>query len=67
MIENRLTDIEITLSRQEDLLDTLNDIVVRQQNRILALEGLCAALAHRLQSNPTGAALGGVDDKPPHY
>lgn len=67
MIEDRLTEIEITLSRQEDLLDTLNDIVVAQQNRILALEGLCAALANRLQSGPAGAALAGAEDRPPHY
>ena len=67
MTDDRLTEIEITLSRQEDLLDTLNDIVVAQQTRILALESLCTALAGRLQTAPAGAGHAGVDDRPPHY
>lgn len=65
MIESRLTEIEIKLSRQEDLLDTLNDIVVRQQGRLALLESLCTALAQRLPAS--GADPGGSDDRPPHY
>ena len=40
MDDERLVDIEIKLARQEDLLDTLNTTVYRQQRRIdgLALQ-----------------------------
>lgn len=65
MNESRLTEIEIKVSRQEDLLDTLNDIVVRQQARLALLESLCTALAQRLPAG--GAEVGGADDRPPHY
>ncbi|GAA4024021.1 SlyX family protein [Actimicrobium antarcticum] len=68
MTEDRLIDIEIKLSRQEDLLDTLNETVYRQQKKITELEGLCAALARHLQTS--GDASGEsrpAHEPPPHY
>lgn len=69
MDEERLVDIEIKLARQEDLLDTLNDTVYRQQRRIDELEALCAALAKRVaeaqRSNNGGQQA--VHEIPPHY
>lgn len=67
-MEQRLIEIEIKLSRQEDLLDTLNDSVIRQQNRIDQLESLCAALARRLHTGVgDDSEQTGTDEKPPHY
>lgn len=66
--EERLTDIEIKIARQEDLVDTLNALVYQQQRKIDELEALCGALARHVKSL-SGAATeaGGGNDKPPHY
>jgi SlyX protein len=66
--DDRLTDIEIKLARQEDLVDTLNQLVYQQQKKIGELESLCAALARHLKaasSADNDAATG--NDRPPHY
>lgn len=68
MTEDRLIEIEIKLSRQEDLVETLNQMVYRQQKKIDELETLCAALARRvvaLQSGGTDSNT--ANEKPPHY
>lgn len=68
MTEDRLMDIEIKLSRQEDLVDTLNQMVYEQQKKITELEALCTALAGRIKDmanvDRTQAPL---DERPPHY
>ena len=68
MTDDRFIDIEIKLSRQEDLLDTLNELVYRQQKKIDELETLCAALARQLQSaaHASEDALA-AHEPPPHY
>lgn len=66
--EDRLVEIEIKVSRQDDLFDTLNQTVYRQQKKLDELEALCSALARRIKdmaSMDTGRNL--VDEKPPHY
>lgn len=68
MNEERLVDIEIKLARQEDLLDTLNRTVFRQQQKIDELEALCSALARHLREIREAAAEPGqANEKPPHY
>lgn len=69
MIENRLVEIEIKLARQEDLLDTLNQTIYRQQKKIDELEALCIALARRMQEVRQGAdeQRTPADEIPPHY
>ncbi|HCY62829.1 MAG TPA: SlyX protein [Oxalobacteraceae bacterium] len=68
MIENRLVDIEIKLARQEDLVDTLNQTIYRQQKKIDELEALCSALARRLKELQQGASeRGPAHEIPPHY
>ena len=68
MTEDRFIDIEIKLSRQEDLVETLNELVYLQQKKIDALESLCAALARQIQQ---AAQLSGeattAHEPPPHY
>ena len=66
-IEQRLTDLEIKASFTEDLLDQLNQVIVRQQQQ---LDALVREVNHlRLQS--AQAANGGLsharDELPPHY
>ncbi|WP_025915666.1 SlyX family protein [Herminiimonas sp. CN] len=65
--EARMIEIEIKVARQEDLLEELNTLVYRQQQKIDRLETLCAALA-RLVKEPAGDQDGnGANERPPHY
>ena len=65
--EQRLTELEIKASFSEDLLDQLNQIIVRQQQQI---DQLIREVAHLRQSSTDGG-LGAPrnlrDDLPPHY
>ncbi|WP_329604517.1 SlyX family protein [Undibacterium curvum] len=67
--EERLIDLEIRLSRQDDLVDTLNTQVYRQQKKIDELEALCTAMAKRLRELAVTAAQRQpvLDERPPHY
>ncbi len=66
--EDRLVDIEIKLARQEDLVDTLNQVVYRQQRKIDELEALCMALARHVKTLREAAGdAGPANEKPPHY
>ena len=65
--EQRLTDLEIKASFTEDLVDSLNQIVSRQQQQI---DLLMAEVSHLRRQEPDGGA-GGFgslrDELPPHY
>ena len=68
MTDTRLENIEIKLTSQEDLLDTLNMQVYVQQKRIGELELLCAELVKRLKEltlNQNQSSL--PHERPPHY
>ena len=68
MTDTRLENIEIKLTSQEDLLDTLNMQVYQQQKKIDQLELLCAELIKRLKEltlNQNQSAL--PHERPPHY
>ena len=66
--EERMMNIEIKLARQEDLVETLNQMVYQQQKKIGELEGLCAALARHVKAASSSADDSGVgNDRPPHY
>ncbi|MDB5798833.1 MAG: SlyX family protein [Paucimonas sp.] len=68
MDQERLIEIEIKLTRQEDLLDTLNRTVFRQQEKIDRLESLCSALALRIKDMQAARdEPGPADERPPHY
>ena len=68
-LEQRLTDLEIKASFQEDALDQLNAVVVRQQRQIDALLQEVAQLrqqpADDADAPPPFRSL--RDDLPPHY
>lgn len=68
MNEDRIVDIEIKLTRQEDLVDALNKIVYEQQKKIDELESLCVALVGRLKDVVNGAnEQSSANERPPHY
>jgi SlyX protein len=66
--EQRLMDLEIKASYAEDLLDSLNQLVARQQEQIDLLLREVSRLRQRGEPEP---APGGVrdprDELPPHY
>lgn len=70
-VDQRLTDLEIKASFSEDLLDQLNQIIVRQQQEIALLQRDVREL--RLHSSPgspdgaSSAAREPADELPPHY
>ena len=64
--EDRIISIESKIAYQEDLMQTLNDTVIEQQQRIAALEHRYHSMLERLSSlDPPAAA--DVDERPPHY
>ena len=65
--DDRLTQLEIQLSYTEDLLDTLNDLVARQQQTIDVLMREMGQL-HQQGSEPgMGTPRNLRDELPPHY
>lgn len=68
LTEERLVEIEIKVSRQEDLVDTLNRMVYQQQKKIDELEALCSALARRVKElSSVDNENTSANEKPPHY
>ena len=68
MTERRLVDIETKLAHQEHLLLELNDVITKQQETIMRLEGLCDSIVERVRSLSEAAPSGSqADEVPPHY
>jgi SlyX protein len=65
--EERFVDIEIKLVHQEDLVDSLNQMVYQQSRRIDQLEQMVAQLAEHIRTNNQSGPGNPVNDKPPHY
>ncbi|MBW8364556.1 MAG: SlyX family protein [Rhizobium sp.] len=63
----RLTEIETKLAFAEDLLDTLNQTVVRQQDQIDSLQQQLRLLNDRLKDARPDESRTLRDDIPPHY
>ncbi|MFZ6843423.1 SlyX family protein [Undibacterium sp. RuTC16W] len=67
-IDHRLEELEIKISRQEDVVDTLNQLVYEQQKKIAELEALCTALVGRMKEMAINASQQRIiDERPPHY
>lgn len=68
MTENRLIDIEIKIAHQEDVVESLNQVVYEQQKKIDQLEAMISALArHVRELSGSGNASDVANEKPPHY
>ncbi|MFJ9451838.1 MULTISPECIES: SlyX family protein [unclassified Herbaspirillum] len=67
--EERLVDIELKLTHQEDTVDTLNKIVYEQQKKIDELEKLLTALARQVKdaANSASEPRSIENERPPHY
>lgn len=66
-VDQRLTDLEIKASYTEDLVDRLNEVIVRQQAQI---DLLMREIAQWRQQDHAGDAItvrSLRDELPPHY
>ena len=66
-IDHRLTDLEIKASFNEDLLDQLNQVVVRQQQQIDALVREVTQLRQQISDASSAAFRRAGAELPPHY
>lgn len=68
MSEERFIDMETRLAHQDQLLIELNDVMTKQQEKIMRLEELCASIVERIRSlgdaSPSDTQ---ADEPPPHY
>lgn len=64
----RLTELEIKASFAEDLLDTLNEIVARQQAQINRLTTELSTLRNQMPAADGAPVFRSLrDELPPHY
>jgi SlyX protein len=66
-IDQRLTDLEIKASFTEDLVDRLNEVIVRQQTQIDRLLHEVALLREQGGSAEPAPLRSLRDELPPHY
>ena len=67
-MESRLTDLEIKVAFQEDLIETLNLTVARQQQQLDLLQAQFRALYQQVRAAaPMGAESQPQHEIPPHY
>ena len=64
--EDRFVDIEIKLAHQEDLVESLNDVVYQQTRRIDQLEAMVNKLAEHIR-NSAQSGTTPSNEPPPHY
>lgn len=66
--EDRFIDIETKIAYQDDLLQTLNDAMIEQREKIAVLEQRCQALLERMAALHSVAVTDAdSDERPPHY
>ena len=63
----RLTELETKLAFAEDLLETLNQTVIRQQGQIDLMQQQLRLLHQQLQEKLPEEAHAPRDEIPPHY
>lgn len=69
-IESRLDELESRQAFQDDLIESLNQIVARQDQELARLELRVKALAEKLNELADSTALPGASsghETPPHY
>ena len=66
-LENRLNELEMKVIFQDDLLNTLNDIVTRQDKEIMKLWDANRLLKQSMQDFRSNSKEESVDVPPPHY
>ncbi len=66
-IENRLVELEIKASYAEDLIDKLDQVIVRQQQQIDLLTQELRTLRQQISSQDSPGQRTLRDELPPHY
>ena len=66
-MESRIAEIEAKVSFSEELLETLNRTVYRQQQQIDQLHLELRALREQVQSALPAESRNLLDETPPHY
>jgi len=66
-LEQRIVELEIKASYSEDLLDNLNQIIIRQQQQIDALIRELSQLRERADEGGAAPFKSLRDELPPHY
>lgn len=67
-VDQRLTELEIKASFAEDLVEQLNQVVIRQQQQIDALIAEVGRLREAARAQPGDVAPRDPgDERPPHY
>lgn len=69
-LEQRMDELESRLAFQDDLIESLNEVVARQDRELTRLTRKLANLEDRLQDLAVSAAGGGEStghEVPPHY
>lgn len=67
MTEARLNELEAKLAFAEDLIDTLNQTVVRQQAQLDSMQQQLRLLHQRIKNAAPDEARNLHDEIPPHY
>ncbi len=67
MSEERITELEIKVAYQDDLLLSLNDIVSEQQRQLIRLEEICKLLGQRIKTISSSSEINQGVELPPHY
>ena len=65
--EGRVTELEIQLALQEDLLQSLNDTVVQLRQALDLQQAQLRLLYSRMQDKDAAAPSAGGHEVPPHY
>jgi SlyX protein len=65
-LEARLSELEVKLSFQEDLLNTLNDVIAKQDKEIQDLWSANRLLKQSLGEVKAGSSIA-AHEPPPHY
>jgi len=68
-IESRLDELESRLAFQDDLIESLNEIIARQYRDLIRLEQRVKSLGDKLDDLGEAGALSGSPghEIPPHY
>ncbi len=67
MSEERITELEIKMAYQDDLLLSLNDVVSEQQRQLIRLEEICKLLGQRIKNMSVSSEINQGVELPPHY
>lgn len=67
MDEQRIDELEIKVAYQDDTINQLNDVIIRQQKDIDRLKMICDGLTDKVSGLSEAMVSKPEDDIPPHY